>query len=55
MGKLLSNLEVKPLEGQTQSVCLVKALPVNMHREPVMLLSQYSFVPLILIVEPKKR
>ncbi len=51
MGELLSSLDVKPLEGQTQSVSLVKALPVNMHREPVLLLSQHPFVPLILILE----
>ncbi len=51
MDELISSLEVKPLEGQTQSLYLVKVLPVNMHREPVLLLSQHSFVPLILILE----
>ncbi len=51
LDELLSSFEVKPLEGQTQFVYLVKVLPVNMHREPVLLISQHSFVPLILILE----
>ncbi len=43
---MLSSLEEKPLEGQTQPVYLVKALPVNMLREHVLLLSEHSFVEL---------
>jgi hypothetical protein len=53
LDELLSSFEVKPLEGQTQSVYLVKALPVNMHREPVLLISQHSFVPHILSLETR--
>jgi hypothetical protein len=51
MNELLSSLEIKPLEGQTQPVHLIPTLPVNMHGVPAVLISQPPFVPEILILE----
>ena len=49
MHKLISSFEVKPLEGQTEAVNLVAALPVNMHRVTRLLLEKLHLVPLVLI------
>ena len=49
--------EVKPLEGQTQPVDLqvVAALPVNIQREPHLLLGKLHLKPLVLNLDPQSQ